>query len=231
MATTKATDLEPSELWKALTSVPRPTRIVDLPRSYPDDFPDREKAGKAVGQIAIWPLTQEELMICNAEADRFTKALLKDPQKRDETNLGYDHTFGNDNAIQILFRACRDAKDLKRGAFPSTKMMRQELTADEVGALFNMYLTVQVEVGPIVHRLSVDEMEALVRRIEEGGSAFPFNLLSLETQMSLLHFMASELVTYWTGTSSVGSPPDATPPADPVAAPEEATPLVMPDDA
>lgn len=230
MATHKAPELEPSELWKALTSVPRPKRIVDLPRSYPEDFPDQEKAGKAVGQIAIWPLTQEELMICNAEADRFTKALLKDPQKRDEANFGYEHTFGNDNAIQILFRACRDAKDLKKAAFPSTKMMRQELTTDEIGALFNMYLTVQVEVGPIVHHLSVDEMEALVRRIEEGGSAFPFNLLSLETQTSLLHFMASELVSYWTGTSSVGSPPDEPPLEDPVAAPEEAPPLAMPEE-
>jgi hypothetical protein len=219
-------ELSPTALWLALTAVPRPFKIVDVPRNDP-------ATGKSVGQIAIWPLTQEEQMICNAEADRFAKALLKDAQKRDEVNFGYEHTFGNDNAIQILFRACRDPKDLSRAAFPSTALMRRKLSSDEVSALFKLYIMVQVELGPIIRGMSDEEREALVRRIEEGGSAFPFSLLSLETQVTLLRFMASKLVGFWTGTTSVGSRHDERTDAssmDPTEAPDDLPPLSAPDE-
>ena len=106
---------DPSELWLALTQIPRPTKLVPVPRKMPG-------TGQPVGHVRIWPLTQEEQMVCNAEADRYTKQLLKDPQRRDEANLGYNHTYTNEVAIQVLYRACRDPKNLKRPAFPSPKL-------------------------------------------------------------------------------------------------------------
>lgn len=217
-------NIEPSALWLALTAVPRPHRVVDLPRAFP-------ATGKPVGQIAIWPLTQEEQMICTAEADRFVKQVLKDSQKKDEANLGYAHLFSNENAVQILFRACRDASNapdsLKLTAFPSTKGMRQEFTADEISTLFEMYITVQLEVGPIVAYQTEDEMEAWIRRIEEGGSALPFDLLAPLAQKRLLTFMASQLVSFWTATSSAGSPPESGD-VDPTEAPPEGDPITVP---
>lgn len=194
-------NIEPNELWAALTALPRPHRLVDVPRYLPG-------TRESVGQVAVWPLTQEEQMACNAEADRFTKELLKDPQKKDEANLGYHHTFSNETAVQVLWRACRDPKNLERSAFPSPKMLRSQLTADEAGVLYHSYLTVQSEVGPIVAYMTPEEMEAWIRRIEEGGSALPFELLSWDQQRSLVVFMASQLVSYWTAMSSAGLPPD-----------------------
>ncbi len=201
-------NLEASELWLALTQLPRPHKLVDIPRCFPGtDTP--------VGQVAIWPLSQEEQMAVNAEADRFTKKLLQDPQKRDEANLGYQHTFANEVAVQILSRVCRDANDLTKPAFPSPKQMRQHLTADEVGVMFQQYLTVQLELGPIVAEMSDKEMEGWVKRIASGGSAFPFDSLSWEMQQKLVLFMASRLASYWTDTSSVGSQPEEQPTSEP----------------
>ena len=201
IATKKKEEIPPSELWLALTAIPRPHRIVPFPRNIPG-------TNEPIGHIAVWPLTQEEQMAANGEADRFTKALMKDPQKREEANLGYHHTFTNDLAVQILWRACRDPQDLKRPIFPAPNLMRKELSTDEVGVLFASYLTVQAEVGPIVAHMSEAEIEAFILRLKEGGSAFPFDSLSWEQQRVLVSSMASRLVSCWTAMSYAGLPLD-----------------------
>jgi hypothetical protein len=196
-----AEEVEPSELWLALTALPRPHRVVPFPRNLPgSDSP--------VGDLAVWPLTQEEQMAANAEADRWTKKLLKDPQQKDQANLGYHHTYSNEVAIQVLWRACRDPKNIERPAFPSPAQMRAKLSTDEVGVLFSQYLTVQAEIGPIVAYMSKDERDAWILRLQEGGSAFPFDSLSWEQQRILVTSMASQLVSCWTVMCSLGSPPD-----------------------
>lgn len=192
----------PSELWVKLTQVPRPHKIVPFPRRNP-------VTGHPIADVAIWPLTQEEQMIANAEADRWTKSLLKDPQRKEEANLGYNHTFTNDVAIQILWRACRDPKDLKRPAFPSPGLMRKEFSTDETGVLFNHYLTVQLEVGPIISYMTEEEVEGMILRLHQGGSTFPFDTLSWDQQRTLVSSMASQLVSCWMAMSSAGLPLDA----------------------
>lgn len=194
-------ELDASDLWLALTALPRPHKLVPFPRNLPG-------TNTPVGEIAIWPLTQEEQMAANAEADRFTKKLLKDPQQKDQANLGYHHTYSNEVAVQVLFRACRDAKNLERAAFPSPTLMRQRLSTDEIGVLFNQYCTVASEIGPIVAYMSKEERESMIVRLADGGSAFPFDSLSWEQQRDLVSFMASQLLSCWTAMCSLGSPPD-----------------------
>src|SRR3990167_7746043 len=194
-------EFTPSQTWLALTSIPRPTRAIPLPRL--------NDAGEPVGTVLMWPLTQEEIMSANAEADRFTKSLMKDAQKKDEANLGYHYNFTNEVAIQILYRACRDVDDVKRPTFPSPAQMRAAFTADEIGVLFDNYCTVQSEVGPIVAYMSDEEYEALILRLVEGGSAFPFDSLSWEARKALVLFMALRLTSCWMAMSSHGLQPGA----------------------
>jgi hypothetical protein len=197
----KPEEQDASELWLALTALPRPHRVVPFPRNLPGtDIP--------VGEVAIWPLTQEEHHLANAAADDHVKKLLKDPQKKDEANVGYDNLFANELAVQQLQRACRDPKNLERAAFPSPKDLRMRLTTDEVGVLYNHYLTTQCEVGPIVAYMSEEEFEAWVRRLAEGGSSFFYSTLSWDLRNQLLHTMASRLAKYMTGTGSPGTPQD-----------------------
>lgn len=194
-------ELEPSELWLALTAIPRPHREVPFPRNIPG-------TEQSIGNIAMWPLSQEEQHAANAAADKFVKDLLKDPQRKDEANLGYHHMFTNELAIQVLHRACRDVKNIERPAFPSTKKMRANFSTDELGVLFSTYCTVQSELGPIRAYMSKQEEEALIIRLAEGGSAFPLASISPDARERLAVSMASRLVNSWIATSSVGSPPD-----------------------
>lgn len=192
---------ETSALWLALSELPRPHKIVPFPRNLPGtDTP--------IGKLAIWPLTQEEQMVANAEADRYTKKLLQDPQQKDQANLGYHHTYTNEVAIQVLWRACRDPEDLKKPAFPAPNLMRKVLSTDEVGVLFNFYLTVQGEVGPIVAHMSKEEVEGMILRLQGEGSALPFDLLSWDQQRTLLLSTVFQLVNCWMVMSSAGLPLD-----------------------
>lgn len=192
---------EASELFCAMTALPRPFRVLPYPRTLPgSDTP--------IGEVHVWPLFQEEQMAANAEADRFTKALLKDPQMKDQANLGYHHTYTNELAVQVIWRACRNVKDPLRPAFPSPKHLRRAALGDEIGVLFQNYCTVQAELGPIVAYMSKEEQEAMILTLQKGGSAFPFDSLSWEEQRRLLTSMASQLVSCWTAMSSAGLPLD-----------------------
>jgi len=195
---------EASDLWLALTQLPRPGKPIPFPRCTPGtDIP--------VGEVFMWPLRQEEQQFASVEADRHVKKILKDPQRKDEANLGYHSLFTNELAVQVLWRACRDINSErgKRAAFPSPGMLRRELTTDETGVLFANYITVQQELGPIMAYLSSEEQEALIIKIHEAGSAYPFDSLSPDEQKILVTSLVSRLVNCWMAMFSVGLPLDA----------------------
>lgn len=187
-----------SELWHLLTSIPRPTRKVPIPRKLPG-------TSESVGEVPIWPLTHGELIESNAAAEQRMRTLFKDENKKDELNLGYQHSFANELAVQHLWRACRDPNDVTKPAFPSPKAMSVAMTGDEIGVLYNSFLAVQAELGPITTTMSDEEYEAWVKLIAKSGSADPFVTLSSDLQMTLVVSMASHLASYWTDTSSAGS--------------------------
>ena len=196
----------PSDLFRLLSQLPRPQKTVAFPRKMLG-------TDESVGDLVMWPLSQNEQMASSAEADRFAKKLLREAQKKDEATLGYDSIYSNEVAVQVLLRACRDATDPKIQIFPSAAELR-DLSADEVGALFLIYCEVQAELGPVVTRMSKEEMEAWIVQLAEGGRHVPFSLLSSDSQLRLVSFMASQIVSSSMATSSAGSPPDELPPEE-----------------
>ena len=209
-------DVSASELWTALTQIPRPWKVVDFPRVDP-------MTKETVGQIAIWVLTQEEQIAASAEADQVAKKVLKDPQRQGEANIGYENVYNNEATIQVLYRACRDVKDVSRPAFPSASMLRKHMSVDEISVLAVHYMQVQSAVGPIVASMSPEEERAWIGRLADAGDTFPIALLSPREQEALLLSMASQLVSFWTATPSPGSAPasggdDAIPAADQIEA-------------
>ena len=190
-------DIPASQLWLKLASQERPSQIVDFPRRGSDGAP--------IGQLRIRILTQEEQMVCTAAAEKIAKEHLKD-SKKDE--LGYERLFTDAVCVEVLFRACRDAEDVSKPAFPSPKSIRHALTTEECAMLFQHYLTVQLELGPMVVTMSDDEVEAWITRLAEGGSSFPFDMLSSDLQKILLLHMAYQLRSLPTDKSFAGSLPE-----------------------
>lgn len=194
------TDIEASELWTLLESMPRPSEAVDFPRKLPG-------TNEPVGQIRIWVLTQQEQIACAAEADRAVKSILKEKQQAGEENLAYRDAYQNEVTVQVLWRACRDVANVEKPAFPSPKHIRK-LTVDEISVLARHYLQTQTRLGPIVAWLTAEEEKAWIERLAVGGSAIPLGLLSPGAQEALMLSMASQLHASWMAMSSAGSQQD-----------------------
>ena len=196
--------------------MPRPSRVVDFPRNGAD--------GKPMGELRVRVLTQEEQMLCSAEAERFTKKAIKDLPKGDEAQIGYQNTYNNAAAVEVLFHACRKKDDPELPFFPSRDVLRKFLTPDEVGVLMMHYYTAQAEMGPIVAHMSEEEMEAWIARLGEGGSRFPLDLLSSEALKELAYSLACRMHSFAMATSLPGSQPDE-PPTSPETVAETQAPL------
>ncbi len=160
-----------------------------------------------IGELRIQVLTQEEQILCSAEAERFTKRAIKDLPKGDEAQLGYQNVYNNSAAVEVLFHACRKRDDAAEPFFPSRDAIRKSLTPDEVGVLMMHYYTAQSELGPIVAYMSEEEMEAWITRIGEGGTRFPLDLLSWEVLKDLAYSLACRMYNSAKDTSSPGLPP------------------------
>lgn len=193
------TNIAAGDLWAQICAIPRPSRVADFPRLDP-------ASGKPVARVRLMVLTQEEQMLCASAAEKITRAMLKDVPKGDDARRGYDDVYNNAAAIEILFRACKKEEDATASFFPTPQAIRQALSIDEVGVLFSEYLMAQTELGPIVSKMSPEEMDAWVERLGEGGAMFPLASLSSEMLTSLAFGLACQLHALRTATSSVGSP-------------------------
>jgi len=191
-------DMPASELWLALQHLPRPGRLVP--------FPGNDPTGRPLGQIFMRVLTQEELMLSASRAEGAAREMLGKAAKKEEQSIGYENLYANASAVEIVCQSCRDPADQNRPVFPGQKQARRVLTADQIAILASLYLKVQSELGPIVAHMTKEEEDAWIRRLAEGGSAFPIAALSSDMLDRLLISMASQLVAYRTDRSSAGSP-------------------------
>jgi hypothetical protein len=198
------TDIPASQLYLALSSATRPNKVVEFPR-YDDD-------GKSPGELRIQILTQRDQMAASTEAERVARKHMKEGKKGD---IGYERLYTDALCIEILWRACRSFEDPKYPSFPSPSWMQENLTTEEAAKLFDHYLTVQLELGPMTNQMTEEECEAWIDRLVEGGSGFPLNLLTSEQQQLLLMYMAFQLRPSPTVSVSASEPPgDSLPSAD-----------------
>lgn len=210
-----------STLWERLAALPRPFRIVDMPRKGED--------GEPIGKVHMHILSQEECMRAQVAAERFVRGLFERPgekdgaaelrfagsmPKKDEASI-FDVLHQNAVSVELLFLACRRPQgdgpheSPKWPAFPSPAHMRKVLTNDEIGVLMREYLQVQADLGPIIATMNEGEFDAWVERIAKSGSTSPFASLSWEAASELILLMARRLWSSRTATSSSGSQRDS----------------------
>lgn len=190
------------DLWTEIAASARAHRLVPFPRKRADGTP--------FGDIAMQVLTQEESKAVTTSTEAFVRKMLKSNEalaQNGEPSIGYATLFENRASEEILFRAARRAGDVNRSFFPAIEEIGRRLTTDEIGVLMFEYRRVQTEIGPIVARLSQEELDAWIERLATGGSAFPLDFLSLGAQSDLLMYMAKRLWISRTDSSSAGGPP------------------------
>ena len=186
-------------------AMPRPHRVVPFPR--------KNAEGISVGEVAIRVLLQEECLAAKAASERYVRRILREQEAkgptRGESGQGYADLADLRDAMEILFRACRNTDDLEKGFFPTVDAVGKHLTTDEIAVLVLNYRRVQIELGPIQSEMSTEEMDAWIDVLARGGSAYPFDSLSSGAQSQLMRFMACRLAGSPMDSSSPGSQLDA----------------------
>lgn len=189
-------EIESHDLWEKIAAMPRPSRAVDFPRYDP--------TGQPVGRLAIWVLSQHEQMGAAAEAESYARKRLKEIPKDGEARQGYEDLYRNAAAVEVLWRACRRLDDLTKPFFPTPHQLRT-LTVDEIGVLLQDYFVTQSTLGPIIGKMSEDDVTMWIARLKEGAAEIPFARLSLDGQIDLLNSLVRRIVSYSTDTFSSGS--------------------------
>lgn len=195
--------LTDASLWKQITRVPHPGRLVDFPRR---DI----KTGEPITQCFVRVLSLDELQECNAAAEVYAKRQLKDLRiEKGSRADGYANLFSDEICVQILCKAVREPEEPHGALFPSPRTAALTLTQMEFGELMASYFTVQNELGPVVASMTSEEMEAFITRLVEGARCFPLARCSSDALSTLVRHMASRLFPSLTATSSHGSPQNA----------------------
>lgn len=150
-------DLSPAELVVMLASRDPASDIVDFPINNQLVL---DRAGKPVERIRMCILKAREKIQCKTEASRLVRAQFKADYRRDPTaddmsafdmQNQYDDLF----ACELLVRACRSEKRINgadqravyAAIFESSAWLIDNLTSDEIGILFQLYLTTELKVG------------------------------------------------------------------------------------
>lgn len=180
-----------SELFLKLMETPRPSEVVDYPR--------KDESGNPVGKLRIQVLTQEEHDRARIAAHRTMKEQGLD--REDMLGESVKEVLGDTVARELLAMACltesgpddgngrpmygrvfQDAKDLKK------------IRSDEIAVLFNRYMFIQAKYGPFETIINdEEELNAWVKRIEEGGSGFPLLQLPLPALVELTSLLARRI--------------------------------------
>jgi hypothetical protein len=193
--------IDPGDLFMQIAAMPRPSRLVPFPR--------KDESGNPLCEVALWVLTQEEMMQSNADTERYVRQTLKDQvAQKTEARKGYEQLFNQRGCVEILWRCCRRPSDITKPFFRTKQDIEKYLTTDECGVLYSAYMRVSADLGPIVSELTEEEMEAWLVNLATGGSAaVPLDSLSWGAQTRLMTFLACRALSSSTDTSSASTPP------------------------
>lgn len=211
------TDIEPSELFLKLCE-PRPSEEVDFPR--------KDRLGNPVGKIRIRVLTMEDHNRARITAQQALKRSvagfgIQALDKSDMDSPAVREVLGDLVAHEILCMACLNHKPsfeetddrpaVYGRVFNTPEDLRRVLTADETLTLFRAYQLVQHKWGPFELTTGDDaEVDAWVKRLEEGARLFPLLALSLPQ----LHELTSSLAARISSLSRIlGSHWESLPPS------------------
>ncbi len=204
--------IKAADLYQKLLTMPRSHRMVDMPRCMPG-------TDEPVGKVAMWPLREQDLLAAQASAVSYVHDILKIQWAEREPDHGYREAYNNALVTEILQRACRKTKLneesgeweplLNLPLFPKASDVRAQLVHDEIAVLFNSYMLVQRELGPIVNDLTREECKAWIKVLKEGGGSAGLPFLSWGALIDLLNFSVSLIRTLETDLSSAGSPPES----------------------
>lgn len=197
-------DISSEQLLNKLINYKQPHKVVPFPR---------EENGQPIGYLAMTVLTEKDEIECNEYLDSAMRMSLKkkglDVPKDDEHAESYHNLYSMKQAVEILFKACRQSEDVEKKFFSTREQIAQYLTKTEIAILMKQYIMVQAELGPIISRMSSAEMDAWIDRLAmDNDDRFFLSYLSLEATSELVMHLVSRLTNSQMDNGSAGLQPE-----------------------
>jgi hypothetical protein len=193
------TDVSASELFRKLQQAPRPSEVVDFPR--------KDGEGKAIAQVRIQVLTQEQHDEARERALHYLTK--KRGISREDLSTELMRQEMADAAVkEVLALACLTVEPLPNTdpprygrQFPDGPSIGKTMTADEIGVMFTQYEMVQNRFGPYEGNVNTeDELNAWIKRLADGANAYPLaqcdwhQLVALTMSLARRSYTLSEIL-------------------------------------
>ncbi len=182
-------DMEPSELFAKLMETPAPSEVIDFPRKNAD--------GQSAGRVRIMVLAHDRHQEAQIKVHRHFKEKKYTADEMRTTTL--EEVIGDAVAKELIALACF-SENIIPGTDHSPRYARifrngddvGKITADEIKVLFNAYMMVQYKYSPYAGAVDGDDhLNAWIKRLAEGGSAFPLAQCSWHQLIELVMLLAS----------------------------------------
>ncbi|HEX2958024.1 MAG TPA: hypothetical protein VHO70_14415 [Chitinispirillaceae bacterium] len=172
------------------------------------DILSRIKAGLKNHKILLYPGTDVQVrMNLLSEADTLDAIAAADQMfkaKKLEVTFHTVNAFENEKAVQMLYRALRDADNVEP-LVSSIADFRKLLTSEYRTALIEEYNSLSEECSPSPVTLSADEFDRLIETVKKNPRETIGNTSSLSTLRKLTLSLAEELASLQKANGPISS--------------------------
>lgn len=138
----------PSGLLKKIIDAQRPHETVQWIRCGED--------GSPLGEFELVALSQTEVDRCRGNAEKYATELIgkrvSDGGDGDKVHMqAWEEVYNDGLAVELLFACCRDKDDIRKPLFLTPDIIRDNLTVDEIVALYNAYKAMLSRHRPEIH--------------------------------------------------------------------------------
>jgi hypothetical protein len=187
-----------------LSQIPRYHRLVP--------FPCKLEEGSWF-EVAMVVLTPEEIISAKSQAEKQTRAHLKDiVEKGEASSISYKEIYNDYLTVNTLFISMRHPRDIDKFALPSREILTKAtwMTTDKLTILQEQYIQT-VAKQPEIADLSAEELQTWLRTIIKDGTdvSFLVDSCSLRMLKDLVITLVSQITSLKATTSYVGTPQES----------------------
>jgi hypothetical protein len=166
---------------------------------------EKLKAGTRNIKTLKFPGAEDDIVLkVLSNADIQEAVFAAERRFKDEEIIVSDSTrdaYGDERTTQILFRALRDPRDIKKPLFSSADELRKLLTKEEKEALACEYDAFQQECAPQLDKMTDKEFDELWEALKKNPETVS-SFLSSGVQKRLLLYLAARQSTLPTDSGS-----------------------------
>jgi hypothetical protein len=157
--------------------------------------------------IALVPLVQREIDEATEAALEYRKRALKSlPENHQQAFLDDPTVLENAKQIEMLWRACRKADDVKATAFPSSAFIREHMTSEEIAILLRCYDLAEQKASRASEPMTIEQRTTLATMCAMSANTDSPDVLLASMPSAVVNDWAIWLCREWLDARTKAAP-------------------------